>query len=888
MVSKRPRLFIRVLLPLLLWHGLDARAQMTVRLLTTNSIADNTWGVRNSTTTGGKVLWIDGSGSVIFFNGTTTNLVQLQGLLGSIENTVFALGSGETPSQVIGVWRHGTDSGWVSVNGGTPVPVMATNPINPAQPLNAEGVAVAEGSVFMVLQAGTSKHVFRVDPVSGQGIDLTGNAVVPGAQGRISTSQGQAVWPFLDNTNNIFKLHFYDGSKLELVDTNIQGEPDLAQGRIVYLKPVGGANQVFLYDSTVASPTPVQVTSDLTGTDSFPRTDGAHIAWLHTAPGSTNADIFLYGGIQLTGPGSQVPTVISEFNEHPFQLDRAQMLWEDVSNRLEYYAGAGPYALDISPCTNFAGPTCCVPWLTDGFAAWTGLSSSGGSNREVFLMTVAPPSDARQPLPPLLLRASPASNQVTLTWDRIIGAASYNLYFGYDPAISKDNYRSVAGGTRITNISSPFTVGGLTNRVYFFAVSAVQGAIEGPTSLPTLVAVWAPVAGAPLTNYYAVAAGLTNGAIAYASGGRAVFETTNGGASWTALAGGIQGLDVRALAVDGARVYAATRDIVGPAQILRSLDGGTSWVTVVANGGQLGEQNKVIAIDPVSPARLYAADFQLPSYNGLTNSYVIYSTDGGTNWSHLPAPTTPGAEIRAYSLAINPLNPSILYAAGTGTPNLVRSTNGGANWIDVDVGPGFAYGLAIDPVQPQDLYTGAVAPTGASRGLLKSTNSGSTWTPGNAGFPSPLPLLNSPLIDPLNSQQIHAGTDMGYYISLDGGQHWTAANSGLNSLSGAQYISALALTASRQLLAATGNGIYRLDLSTLNLTVPTVTMARSGGAATLSWPATANGFVAELATNLNAPVWWTTLPYPVVVTNGRNLITIGLSNAASFYRLSKP
>ena len=277
MVLKRPRLFLRVLFPMVLCYGLGARAQPTVHQLTTNSIADNTWGVRNSTTARGKVLWIDGSGSVIFFNGASTNLVQLQGSLGGVDDTVFALGSGGTPGQVIGVWRHGTDSGWVSVNGAPPVPVMATNPINPAQPLNAEGVGVADGSVFMVLQAGTSKHVFRVDPVSGQGIDLTGNAVVPGAQGRISTSQGQAVWPFLDNTNNIFKLHFYDGSRLEMVDTNIQGEPDLAQGRIVYLKPVGGMNQVFLYDSTIASPSPVQVTSDLTGTDSFPRTDGAHI-----------------------------------------------------------------------------------------------------------------------------------------------------------------------------------------------------------------------------------------------------------------------------------------------------------------------------------------------------------------------------------------------------------------------------------------------------------------------------------------------------------------------------------------------------------------------------------------------------------------------------------
>src|SRR5437870_3639802 len=83
--------------------------------------------------------------------------------------------------------------------------VVATNPIDPQQPLNPEGVAVADGSVFMILQAGTFKHVFRVDPATGRGANLTGNASVPGAQGRLSTSAGQAVWPFFDNTNNISK-----------------------------------------------------------------------------------------------------------------------------------------------------------------------------------------------------------------------------------------------------------------------------------------------------------------------------------------------------------------------------------------------------------------------------------------------------------------------------------------------------------------------------------------------------------------------------------------------------------------------------------------------------------------------------------------------------------
>lgn len=872
-----------------------AVGQITVRQLTNNT-NDNTWGVRNSATSGGQILWVDGDDSVMFFNGTATNVVQRRDALGYVDNVVFTLGSGATPGHVIGVWRRDTDSGWVSVDGAPPVPVNATNPINPANGLNAEGVAVADGYVFMILQAGTFKHVFKVDPVTGQGTDLTGNAQVPGAQGRISTSHGQAVWPFQDNTNNIARLHFYDGSSLQVLETNLQTNPQIANGRIVYLKQVGNLNQVFLYDSTSASPAPVQVTTDATGTNAFPRTDGRHIAWLHTFAGATNPAIILNGGVQLTTPETASPNQIGDFREHPFQLDRGQILWEDTAARLEYCPGTGPFALDISPSISFgsiSGEDCCIPWLQDGFVAWTG-PSTGSTNRQVFLLSAIPPADAQQPMPPLLLQATPTAGQVTLTWDSVIGATSYNLYLAFDPMLNQTNYGSVAGGRKIAGVTSPHVVQGLTNRIYFFAISSMEGAVEGPSSPPAMVAFWA-AANAPQTNYHAIAAGLTNGGTAYAAGGLAVYQTTDGGAHWSALSGGSQGLDVRALAVDGPRVYAASLDIfnVGPAKVLRSLDSGLDWSAVVPDGGQLGEQNKVLALDPTNPSRMYGSDFRLPTIHLPGDSYVIRSVDGGSNWFHLPNPTKPlGAEIDAYAIAINPRNPSIVYAGGTGTPNLVRSSDYGTNWTDVNVGAGYVYSLAIDPLQSNTLYAGVVNFTAVSRGLLKSTNSGASWSASNTGFPSPLPKVYSLLIDPLNAQQIHAGTDQGYYFSLDGGGRWISGNSGLPNPS-AQYLSALSLTASRQLLAASSSGIYRLDLSTLNLTVPSLAIAPlaiapSGSVATLYWPASADAFSLQSAAGLDSATSWVNVSNLVAVTNGLKTVTIGLSNRAAFYRLALP
>lgn len=874
---------------------LSAPAQ-TVRQITTN-LVDESWGVRNSTISAGKVLWIDESNSVVFFNGTTTNLVQARGAYGTVESHVFMLGSGSTASNTIAAWRRGADgTSFVSTNGKPPVLVVATNPYDPNNPLNAEAVGIDDGSVFMILSTGTMAPVFRVDPASGYATNLTGSALVPGALfGRISASGGQAVWPFVDNTNGIRLLHFYDGSTVRVVDTNITGNPCIARGKIAYTKPVAGRDQVFLYDSTVGSPTPVQITSDGSGTNRFARTDGNHIGWLHTVPGETNASIVLYGGVALTSASTQVPGQLVG-SERPFQLDRGQVLWQDVSNRLQYCSSDGVFPIDIFPSLGFGGSDgfgtpCCTPNLTDGFVAWTGPSTDGGPDREVFLFNGTVPSDSQQPAPPLLVTATPSVSQVTLTWDRVIGANFYNVYVACDPSLNNDNYVSLPAGARYTSLNNSLVLTGFTNRVYFFAVSAVAGTTEGPSSTPVAAGMWAGSTGAAKTNYYAIAAGATNGAIAYASGGRNVYQTINGGTTWIALAGGIQGLDVRALAVDGPRVYAATRDIfgVGPAQILRSVNSGASWTAIVPDGGQIGEQNKIIALDPITPSRLYAADFHLPSMNEPDDSFIIRSTDGGNNWVHLPEPTAPlGAEIRAYTMAIHPQNPSIIYAGGTGTPNLVRSVDGGTNWTDVHPGSGFVYAVAIDPLNPQTLYASLVdSGSQVSLGILKSTNSGASWISSNLGFPVPPPRINSLLIDPLNPQQIHAGTAAGYYVSFDGGRHWSAQNFGLTTPA-AQAISALTLTASRQLLVVTGDGLYRLDLSLLNLAIPALTIVRSGGTANISWPASVDsGFVLESAGGLRPPVSWNAVTNPVVITNGERKVTVGATNPASFYRLHK-
>jgi photosystem II stability/assembly factor-like uncharacterized protein len=89
--------------------------------------------------------------------------------------------------------------------------------------------------------------------------------------------------------------------------------------------------------------------------------------------------------------------------------------------------------------------------------------------------------------------------------------------------------------------------------------------------------------------------------------------------------------------------------------------------------------------------------------------------------------------------------------------------------------------IAIDPNNPNTAY---VTFTGfgltAGQHIFKTTDLNAvtpTWTPSGNGIPD-VPV-NALVIDPLNSSNIYAGTDIGVYNSLDGGATWNPFGTGL-------------------------------------------------------------------------------------------------------------
>ena len=217
--------------------------------LNTANAFDEVWNVRTSATSQGKVLWTrkDAGGflpDVFFYDGTSVSTAQSGGALQSVTDSVFALGSGSSPGDVIGAWRRGDATAWIwtrLANGTASITDLKyTNPHTAGQPMNPEAVAIADGCVFMALQfavGGSQKRwVFKVNPADGSSANLTGATPIPGP-GRITTSGCKAAWVSDDGTTN--RLLFYNGSTVTEIDAGALGtSPVVGQGKIVYAKKV--------------------------------------------------------------------------------------------------------------------------------------------------------------------------------------------------------------------------------------------------------------------------------------------------------------------------------------------------------------------------------------------------------------------------------------------------------------------------------------------------------------------------------------------------------------------------------------------------------------------------------------------------------------------------
>jgi photosystem II stability/assembly factor-like uncharacterized protein len=239
--------------------------------------------------------------------------------------------------------------------------------------------------------------------------------------------------------------------------------------------------------------------------------------------------------------------------------------------------------------------------------------------------------------------------------------------------------------------------------------------------------------GPPRGVFRSWAAAASDPDILYASDDSAdIWTSTDGGSAWSFLRrlttpdmrqGGFAGVNPAQASI----VFWASFSQYGGAGLYRSSDGGVTWQLVL--GGSLVYSSVVMS--PAAPQTAWVY---------LNDGSIQRSDDAGLTWRSVSA--LPFYVFAGFTLAVDPTNPDILYAAGQ--PGVAKSTDGGSHWSQVftfSSQPFDSVGilLFVAPSSPSTLIlatTGFSIPTADDR-VFRSDDAGATWAEIDAGLPGP-------------------------------------------------------------------------------------------------------------------------------------------------------
>ncbi len=214
----------------------------------------------------------------------------------------------------------------------------------------------------------------------------------------------------------------------------------------------------------------------------------------------------------------------------------------------------------------------------------------------------------------------------------------------------------------------------------------------------------------------------------------------------------------------------------GPIGVFKSTDGGATWGQLL--GGLPNQAATDIALDPSNSNILYAA---IGRPFGAPENGVYKSVDAGGSWTKL-AGGLPTSNVGRISIGIAPSRTSRLYAlvtnacdsAGNNGSTLggFRTDDGGATWISIPVGSMQAtYGWYLSCVSVQPTNPDVVIMGGFD--LKRSTNAGVSFSTITA------PHVDNHAIAWDASGNLLNGNDGGIYRSGNLGSSWSSLSSGV-------------------------------------------------------------------------------------------------------------
>ncbi|MDM7916139.1 MAG: YCF48-related protein, partial [Candidatus Eisenbacteria bacterium] len=199
--------------------------------------------------------------------------------------------------------------------------------------------------------------------------------------------------------------------------------------------------------------------------------------------------------------------------------------------------------------------------------------------------------------------------------------------------------------------------------------------------------------------------------------GSGILRSTDGGGSWGNGNAGLPGAAiVPVLAGDGSAIYAGVR-VQGNAAafgVYRSTDGGSSWTKAsvdlpgsnLADFGALGFHGGELFAGLIATAPIAG---------------VYRSTDGGAHWLAASNGLPDGAAVRALC------STGSFLLAGTDA-GAFRTTDAGAHWTESDEGTAAIRGVSSVLSEEDGIFLGLTTNGGIGRGVWRTTDHGASWT----------------------------------------------------------------------------------------------------------------------------------------------------------------
>ena len=352
-----------------------------------------------------------------------------------------------------------------------------------------------------------------------------------------------------------------------------------------------------------------------------------------------------------------------------------------------------------------------------------------------------------------------------------------------------------------------------------------------------------------------IAINKNNAAYVLAIGRSGPFKSNDYGVNWSGLAyAPIHEAEWNAVAIhlEHHNIVLISDEFQG--SIYKSTDGGLGWECVFRHSKVTDGDPKTcrhgffdIQFAPSDPAIVYAGmrkgrraiDGDFPAMA----SYGMYkSLDGGENWHEI----NNGLDtqyLNIHCIAVHPDTSDIVYI-GTWMDGVFKTTDGGETWKMMNNGLVSAdvRSLAINPNNPSILYAGL----GEGAGIFKSEDAGCTWHEINNGIdvvcPSSLlpagktlvgmsltPLSNSKpigqdyysipwtavwdvVVDPKDSSIIYAADHhSGVYVTFDAGKNWSPINNGLSTKAVTEMD--ISEDGKRIYAGTSGEGVFFLNLN---------------------------------------------------------------------------